>query len=113
MNRRTFVTGGAAATAATLATSTLAKPATACGPCEAAYREFHRRGAIIENLEGDCTDEQIAWFNEPVWEALKAPPVGDREWAALVLLSLDGWMSDAHSEIFAGMARGMLDGAGA
>ena len=113
MNRRTFVTGGAAATAATLATATLAEPAMECGPCEAAYHEFLRRSDVIENLEEDCTYEQVVWSIEPIWDALSTPPAGDREWAALVLLSLDGWMSDAHSEIFAGMARGTLDGAGA
>ena len=112
MNRRTFVAGGASA-AVTVATSTLAVSASECEPCEAAYREFLRRSEVIENLEGDCSDEQIAWSNEPVRDALKAAPVGDREWAALVLLNVDGWMTPAQSAFFVGMVRRTLDGSGA
>ena len=114
MNRRTFVTGGAAATAATLATATLAEPATGCGPCEAGFLEFRRRNEVLNTTAVDaCTSEQIAWLDAPAWEALAGEPRGDREWAALVLLIFDHKVSDAATDVFLAKARRFLDVEGA
>ena len=93
MDRRTVLTGATATTVAAAGVAALSTPATAdeIGPIETLLIEHQRRYHFLATKadESWARDGRADWADAPLEEAIKLQPVGEREWASFILLTLD------------------------